>query len=113
MFLTNQKMKVVVEGKQSDEVTVSSGVPKGTVREPLLFLCHINDIPDAAKSSVGPIAYDYLLDRQIKTTKDHEILQEDLKPIEACDNDRGMRFNAKTKIMKIYIFSINKKNCIA
>ena len=66
MFLTNQKMKVVVEGKQSDEVTVSSGVPKGTVREPLLFLCHINDIPDAAKSSVGPIAYDYLLGRQIK-----------------------------------------------
>jgi hypothetical protein len=53
------------------------------------------------------------LDRQVKTTKDHRILQEDLKPIETCDNDRGMRFNAKTKIMKIYIFSINKKNCIA
>ena len=55
MFLTNQTMKIVVEGKQSEEVTVSSGVPKGTVRAPLLFLCHINvfyDIPDAAKSSV-------------------------------------------------------------
>jgi hypothetical protein len=44
-------MKVVVEGKQSEEVTVSKGVPKGTVLAPLLFLYHINDIPDAAKSS--------------------------------------------------------------
>ena len=31
MFLTQRKMKVVVEGEQSEEVVVYSGVPQGTV----------------------------------------------------------------------------------
>jgi hypothetical protein len=47
IFLTHRKMKVVVEGEQSVEVTVDSGVPQGTVPDPLLFLYHINDLPDA------------------------------------------------------------------
>jgi galactokinase/mevalonate kinase-like predicted kinase len=31
MFLTHRKMKAVVEGEQSEEVAVYSGVPQGTV----------------------------------------------------------------------------------
>ena len=51
-FLTNRKMKVVVNGEESEAVNVDSGVPQGTVLGPLLFLCHINDLPDAVKSRV-------------------------------------------------------------
>ena len=87
MFLMHRKMKAVVEGEQSEEVTVDSGVPQGTVLGPLLSLCHINDLPDAMKSSVRLFADDCLLYRTIKSAKDHQLLQEDLKSLEIWAND--------------------------
>ena len=49
-FLCNRLMTVVVEGEHSRALPVESGVPQGTVLGPLLFLCHVNDMPDAVKS---------------------------------------------------------------
>jgi hypothetical protein len=37
MFLTQRKMKVVIDGDVSKEATVDSGVPQGTVLGPLLL----------------------------------------------------------------------------
>ena len=51
-FLTNRKMKVVVKDEESEAVSVDSEVPRGTVLGPLLFLCHMNDLPEAVKSKV-------------------------------------------------------------
>jgi hypothetical protein len=50
-FLTARKMRIV-EGETSEETTVDSGVLQGTVLGPLMFLCHINDLPDSVTSSV-------------------------------------------------------------
>ena len=81
-FLTNRKMKTVVEGEKSDDVKVDSGVPQGTVLGLLMFLCHINDLPDTVKSQVRLFADDCLLYRTIKSQSDHEILQQDLNNLQ-------------------------------
>ena len=64
-LLTQRRMKVVTEGEESHEAPVDSGVPQGTVLGPVLFLCHINDLPKAVKSQVRLFADDCLLYRRI------------------------------------------------
>lgn len=105
-FLTQRTMKVVLEGISSKTTTVDSGVPQGTVLGPLLFLCHINDLPAAASSQVRLFADDCLLYREINTFQDHITLQQDLRNLQQWANDWGMRFNAT----KCNILSIGNKS---
>ena len=100
-FLTQRSMKVVLEGESSDAAAVESGVPQGTVLGPILFLCHINDLPSCVESEVRLFADDCLLYRQINTLADHSTLQNDLAKLEQWAQTWGMRFNAK----KCYILS--------
>ena len=65
-FLTSRKMRVVVDGESSSEAAVISGVPQGTVLGPILFLVHINDLPDCVSSSVQLFADDCLLYKTIQ-----------------------------------------------
>nr|XP_054748767.1 uncharacterized protein LOC129254333 [Lytechinus pictus] len=115
-FLTHREMTVVVDGEHSDPEEVTSGVPQGTVLGPLLFLCHINDLPDVVQSQVRLFADDCVLYRQIKSQRDHHKLQQDLTALENWASTWGMRFNAgKCQVMSInaktsYFYTIN--DCI-
>jgi hypothetical protein len=81
-FLMERSQKVIVEGESSSTCTVDSGVPQGTVLGPLLFLCHINDLPKSVTSQVRLFADDCLLYRPINSFEDHINLQKDLHSLE-------------------------------
>ena len=98
-------MRVVVDGESSSETAVISGVPQGTVLGPILFLVHINDLPDCVSSSVRLFADDCLLYRTIQSINDHQALQRDLTALEKWASDWGMKFNAT----KCYVLPIKKK----
>ena len=105
-FLTQRKMWVVVEGEKSRHVEVGSGVPQGTVLGPLLFLCHINDLPERVDSQIRLFAEDCLLYRPTNSMKDHQILQQDLNNLQKWATDWDMKFNAK----KCYLLSSKIKS---
>lgn len=104
-FLKHRSMNVVVDGEHSRSVHVESGVPQGTVLGPLMFLCHINDLPLSVKSHVRLLADDCLLYQTISTIQVHIHLESDLHQLETWAETWGMKFNAK----KCYILSVKSK----
>lgn len=52
IFPKQRKMNVIVEGEQSEEIKVDSGVLQGIVLGHLLFLCHMYDLTDTVIRTV-------------------------------------------------------------
>ena len=60
-FLTSRKQCVVIEGQASDWLSVTSGVPQGSIPGPFLFLAYINDLPYSVTCNSDLFADDTVL----------------------------------------------------
>ena len=57
-FLIGRTQTVVLEGEISEELSVASGVPQGSVLGSILFLLYTNDLPENIHSKVRLFADD-------------------------------------------------------
>ena len=60
-FLSNRRLRVVRDGKSSQEYPFNVGVPQGSILGPTLFLLYINDLPDDVICDIAIYADDTTL----------------------------------------------------
>ena len=69
-FLSNRRLRVVLDGKSSQEYPVNAVVPQGSILGPTLFLLYINDLPDDVICNIAIYADDTTLYSKCDQTSD-------------------------------------------
>ena len=104
-YLCNRLQAVIVDGDESENSSVLSGVPQGSVLGPLLFLIYINDLTNVVvhrNSNVNMFADDVLLYHTISCPDDYLDAQHSISTIEHWSSDNHLQLNAlKCKCMTI------------
>ena len=101
-YLSNRKQLVKYNGVKSEEITITTGVPQGSVLGPLLFLLYINDIQYCSELvSIILFADDTnILYSDSCLEKLNEILQMEMNKIVTWLNVNRLSLNtAKTKLI--------------
>ena len=95
-YLANRKQRVVLNGKSSEWITISAGVPQGPVLGPLFFLVYFNDLIDNVNCDIKMFADDTSLfscvDDPVKSALQ---LNEDLETVKLWAWQWKMHFNAE------------------
>jgi hypothetical protein len=103
-WLENRTQRVVVGGETSEETSVDSGVPQGTLLGPPLFIIYIDDLDKAARLAdmIIKFADDTKGVKEINTDEDRQALQDTLDSLTEWANKLAMAFNvSKCKIMHV------------
>ena len=88
--------RVLLDGQLSEEVRVTSGVPRGSVLGLLLFLAYVNDIWRNTESNIRLFADVCIIYRKIIDISDIDKLQTDLNRLGEWAVENEMKiFEAK------------------
>ena len=104
-FSKMRTQQVVLEGVSSSSITVTSGVPQGTVFGHLLFILYLNDLPGGISSQVRLLADDCILYQEINTLSNCQDLQRDINTLCNWESKWQMKFS----IDKCYIMHVTHK----
>ena len=107
-FLVGRRQRVGVAGSFSEWAPVLSGITQGSVLGPVLFVCYINDLPEAITSIVYMYADDTKIFRQVDKEVDRAALQNDLDSLSKWAEEWRLRFNV-TKCKVMHLGSNNEK----
>ena len=95
-FLTNRSLLVKINGASSEPVNVTSGVPKGSVLRPILFLIYVNDLPDTIVAIMKLFADDAKVYISFSTVENVHEVQNSLNQSESWADIWEMLFKLKT-----------------
>ena len=110
-YLFNRFQRVVLNGKESNWMSLKAGVPQVSVLGPLLFLVYINDLTDNISSEMRLFADDASVFTCVKgVTQTHDKLEKDLLTVTQWAYQWKMVFNPDiTKQATEVIFSCKNK----
>ena len=103
-LLSNMRQRVIVNGEESEWRNITSGIPQGSILGPILFVLYINDLAENIGNNSALYLYtdDTKIFRQILTSEDFELLQEDVYDISLWSDKWLRKFHPqKCKYMRI------------
>ena len=112
-FLTNRSQTLIVNGAYSTPSKVISGVSKGSVLGPLIFIILLGDIDtNITYSTLRSFADDTRISKGIRNTEDGSKLQYDLNAVYTWAGNNNMKFNdGKFELIR-YGFDVVLKSTI-